>query len=132
MNDDVLTDERLAEIEAEFCPAQGVTREPSHGVPALVAEVRRLRAELAESNLEHDHIIALVGAQKDVLTATANALKGAPTALSAHSHHDLDLVAARVIAERDEARAEVERLRAAAPKPRTDAEGWDANGAPTR
>jgi len=28
--------------------------------------------------------------------------------------------------------AEIERLRAAAPKPRTDAEGWDANGAPTR
>ena len=37
----------LQEIEKEFCPAPGVTREPSYGVPALVAEVRRLRALIA-------------------------------------------------------------------------------------
>lgn len=43
----VMDDKRLAEIEAEFCPTIGVTREPSHGVPALIAEVRRLRAIIA-------------------------------------------------------------------------------------
>lgn len=43
-----MTDDELAEIEAEFCPAPGVVREPSHGVPELVAEVRRLRAIVAE------------------------------------------------------------------------------------
>ena len=48
-----MTDDELAEIEAEFCPAPGVVREPSHGVPDLVAEVRRLTAALATVTAEH-------------------------------------------------------------------------------
>lgn len=79
-----MTDERLAEIEVEFCPALGVTREPSYDVPALVAEVRRLRGELAQAR------------------AIIEGRPNPPTTAEKMAH-------------------------------RCDAaEGWDANGAPTR
>jgi hypothetical protein len=50
----------------------------------------------------------LIARQAGILASVADALKGAPAALSSHSHHDLGDVARRVTAERDDARAEVE------------------------
>lgn len=49
--------------------------------------------------------------QRDLLTGVVNAIKGPPPELVRWSHHDAPQLAAQVVRERDEARAEVERLR---------------------
>ena len=54
---------------------------------------------------EHATDCDLIARQRDILTAVADALKGAPAALSSHSHHDLGEVARRVVSERDDLRA---------------------------
>lgn len=55
--------------------------------------INRLRAE---NGNQHD----LIMRQCDILTNTANALKGEPDSLSLHSHHDLAEVASKLNAER--------------------------------
>lgn len=83
-------------VVAALCPPPGA---PDALDPdALVAEVRRLRAEVDEAD-------ARSGRFADLLRATADALKGAPQPLVLHSWHDLPEVAAAL-------RAEVEHLRA--------------------
>ena len=83
-------------VVAALCPPPGA---PDALDPdALVAEVRRLRAEVDEAD-------ARAGRFAELLRATADALKGPPQPLALHSWHDLPEVAAAL-------RAEVERLRA--------------------
>jgi hypothetical protein len=90
-------------------------------------EAARDAAERAERERAID--CDLIARQAGILTAVADALKGPPPALSSHSHHDLGDVARRVVAERDDARAEVETLRAEAALLRSIIEG---RAAPTR
>ena len=96
-------------VVAALCPPPGA---PDALDPdALVAEVRRLRAEVDEAD-------ARAGRFAELLRATADALKGPPPPRSQHSAHDLPEVAAAL-------RAEVDALKAQAAARATpgDAEG---------
>jgi hypothetical protein len=55
----------------------------------LKEEVRRLRVESSEETAHHEKL-------RDILTRTANALKGEPAPLTQHSWHDLPEVAERL------------------------------------
>jgi hypothetical protein len=87
----------------------------------LERDAARDAAERAERERAID--CDLIARQAGILASVADALKGAPAALSSHSHHDLGDVARRVTAERDDARAEVETLRAEAALMREIIEG---------
>jgi hypothetical protein len=64
-------------------------------------EIDRLLLELHESDDLRERLAA-------ILTATANALKGQPKTLHAHSWHDLSEVAARIITSHDNLLARIE------------------------
>lgn len=90
-------------VVAALCPPPGA---PDALDPdALVAEVRRLRAEVDEAD-------ARAGRFAELLRATADALKGPPQPLALHSWHDLPEVAAALRAEVERLRAEVDALKA--------------------
>jgi archaellum component FlaC len=63
----------------------------------LEGERKRADGFEAEVDGSHDSIIR----QDEILTGVANALKGQPDDLMAHSHHDLAEVAQRVVGERN-------------------------------
>lgn len=77
-----------AQRDAEACRADDAEGE--------IAAVTRERDALhAERDGEHD----LIARQAAILTAVADALKGTPSALMRHSHHDLGAVAAATVAQ---------------------------------
>ncbi len=93
---------------------------------AVVEAAQRVTAERDALRAERDGEHDLIARQEGILTAVANALKGAPPALRTHSHHDLGAVAAATVAQQAPLVACVDALRAAA-----TAAGWrdaDATG----
>ena len=103
---------RAVYAEGEISEALGLP--PTMGVaPGELARVlRSAETERDEVRAEIDAAHDLIAAQAALLTGVANALRGEPAPLASHSHHDLDLRAVTMKRERDEARAEVDRLRA--------------------
>lgn len=103
---------RAVYAEGEISEALGLP--PTMGVaPGELARVlRSAETERDEVRAELDAAHDLIAAQAALLTGVANALRGEPAPLASHSHHDLDLRAVTMKRERDEARAEVDRLRA--------------------
>jgi hypothetical protein len=67
----------------------------------LAAERQALQLDLRESDALRDRLAA-------ILTATANALKGQPKPMQAHSWHDLSEVATRIITAHDNLLARIE------------------------
>jgi hypothetical protein len=71
-------------------------------MPRLTVEyedvVPRLKDRINELMLEADECAKLRESMADLLTRTANALKGPPASLSQHSWHDLPEVAAKALA----------------------------------
>ena len=78
-----------ARYVAEGDEYAGFTWDSARDVPALVAEVRRLREDLAAQETSTCHL-------GDLLRATVNALKGDPPPLTTWSTHDLPDVAAEM------------------------------------
>lgn len=76
-------DECVSQIPA---PPADVTKEQ--------AVIRYCAGEIAQLRKEENYLSRLVDKQADILTRTANVLKGEPEELAMHSHHDLAEVAA--------------------------------------
>jgi septal ring factor EnvC (AmiA/AmiB activator) len=96
---------RLNRVNAQLTADRDGYKAKSERLSKEVAFVMRERDDArkradgfeAEVDGSHDSIIR----QDDILTGVANALKGQPDDLMAHSHHDLAEVAQRVVGERD-------------------------------
>lgn len=87
--------DELEEWRSGFEAATGIMTATPH--KSQVEAYRNLEAELNAAT-------RLVSKLGDILTRTANALKGEPDELSMHSWHDLPEVASAMVSERDGAR----------------------------
>ena len=88
---------REVEDGCDECECSGVV------VVDPAEEVEQLRVVRAELDAAHD----LIAAQAALLTGVANALRGEPSPLASHSHHDLDLRAAGMKRELEATRAAI-------------------------
>jgi len=84
---------------------RSVIREVSAERDALRDELDRLRSDNADYEASQSKFTS-------ILAATADALKGAPAELTRHDWSDLAAVAGKIVAERDQQREKLDRLRA--------------------
>lgn len=68
----------------------------------LEAEVRRLNAEVENLREDLNDMSGTMARMEALLTRTANALKGPPPPMTAHSWHDLPELAAAAMANQKE------------------------------
>ncbi len=101
-------------------------------VEAATADLRAERDAAREDASEYDGILSRQG---DLLTRTANVLRGDPPALTSWSHHDIPELAQAMVSERDAARAAlatlaavVEQVRALADEMYASSEGHEWQG----
>jgi hypothetical protein len=91
-----------AEVAVKFLPEQDATPDEAFEL-GKVAGYDEREEEVAE-------YVILTDRMGEILTATADALKGKPGPLSLHSWHDLAEVAANLVAERDALTAVIEQI----------------------